>query len=538
MAPSLCRREITKRRNGTNQPPYDGLGLDHVTCIHCSFWPSVASEWVDRTRASGWPSEDAINKIVDFGFHLVPIGYPHSPMKMMEWRISFSVAERLLVWSFSHTQLQMYAILKLILKEFIKPKCSTENYVLCSYFIKTFLFWKFEETERSFWKIEKFRDCLKFLMNEFCMILRDGTLKHYFIPIFNLFEVKLTREAQLELFHLYHIAIHYDMKIIGQCRTLNPIWEKFSEGHSDPEMSLTCTGQRKCLRCYMTKQNFINTTKSIIDSTRLGFNRPCTSGKILNALVEISLQSSTSLLSLTVGICCLHHNLHRNSYWPKANKSIYSMIQFLNNSCMDIATGKLWTAILHLLKYDYNRALLIINNLLSSIPPYALYRSRCGLVSGSDAHNLYTETYVNSELTFPQIAKRAWLFDFCVHNHFITLVPAAIQIELMFGDPAILSPFTCAYYLQFLCYHGLRQFDNRDNSLRQLTEVPEKPEQCGSNCMRYSSFNIAGHCLLVAGDKVRAREMFLKSCEVHSRYGSKCNPQANSAVYYLHNYLS
>ena len=374
-------------------------------------------------------------------------------------------------------------------------------------------------------------------MNEFCMILRHGTLKHYFIPIFNLLELKLTREAQLDLFHLYHIAIHYDMKIIEQCRTLNPIWEKFSEGQSDPEMSLTCTGQRHCLRCYLTKQNFINTTKSIIDSMRLGFNRPCRSGKILKALVEISEQASTSLMSLSVGIFCLHHNLNRNTYWPKANKSIYNLIQFLNNSCLDIATGKLWTAILYLLKHDYNRALFIIDNLLSSIPSYALYRSRCGLVSGSDAQNLYTDTYVDSNLNFPQIARGAWLFDFCVNKHCITLVPAAIQIELMYGDPVPLSPFICAYYLQFLCYHGLRQFDSRDNALRHLTEVLEKPEQCGSTCMRYSSFNIAGHCLLLAGDKVRAREMFLKSCELHSRYGSKCNPQPNSAEYYLHNYL-
>ena len=71
-------------------------------------------------------------------FNLVPVGHPHSDMQEMEWRISFSLAERALVWSFNHAQMQCYAIMKIILKEFIKVRCRPQNQVLCSYFIKTF----------------------------------------------------------------------------------------------------------------------------------------------------------------------------------------------------------------------------------------------------------------------------------------------------------------------------------------------------------------------------------------------------------------
>ena len=35
----------------------------------------------------------------------------------------FSVAERTLVWSYNHIQMQCYAVMKLILKEFINPHC-------------------------------------------------------------------------------------------------------------------------------------------------------------------------------------------------------------------------------------------------------------------------------------------------------------------------------------------------------------------------------------------------------------------------------
>ena len=160
---------------------------DIVVSLRCSFWPSVATEWRNRTRLHDWPEIDVINKIIDFEFHLVPIGYPRSPRSMMEWRISFSIAKRFLVWSFNHTQVQMYALLKLILKEIIKVNCSSETYVLCSYFIKTFLFWKFEETEKSFWSIENFRNGLKYLMDEFKNVLQGGILRTLLYSFFQSF---------------------------------------------------------------------------------------------------------------------------------------------------------------------------------------------------------------------------------------------------------------------------------------------------------------------------------------------------------------
>ena len=537
-----CDHSNTKIQGPSREhPTHDGTGEDRVTSLHCSFWPRDASEWINRTRTSGWPWTDVVNKIVNFGFHLVPVGYPHSPKRMMEWRISFSIAERLLVWSLNHVQLQMYAILKIILKEFIKPNCKPENYTLCSYFIKTFLFWKFEETDRTFWTNENFIDCLRFLMIEFHTMLQHGILKHYFIPIFNLLEVKMTREAKSELLRITDMVIQYDIRIINQCQTLKLIWKKFSEGSNDPKMSLICTRQRNCVRCYLTRQNFINTSEYVMSLSTLkceNFNL-CTWEKNLNIIIEKSSQTSTSLGTRLVGIECENLIVSHLKFWPQRNKDIYNLIRlFINEICTyDISTGKLWTAIMFLSKSDYNRCLLTIHNLLSSISPHTLYRSRCQLVSGRDAQNLYIDTYLNSGLNFAQIARRAWLKDFVVFEDSINLVPAAMQIELMHDYLVPLSPFVCAYYLQFLCYHGLGQFDNRDNALRQLMEALGNRKQCGSPCIWYYAYNIAGHCLLVVGDRVRAKEMFIKSCEMHSIYGSKCEPRQNSAVYYLRKYF-
>ena len=94
-------------------------GTDLVYSIRCQFWTTGAQEWIDRPRYFGWPTAKDISSIVSFGCHLVPVGHPKSTLNIVEWRISFSIAERMLVWSFNHVQMHCYAVMKIILKEFI-----------------------------------------------------------------------------------------------------------------------------------------------------------------------------------------------------------------------------------------------------------------------------------------------------------------------------------------------------------------------------------------------------------------------------------
>ena len=202
-------------------------GTDMVNSIHCKFWPNDAIEWIERPRPFGWPTTNDVSTIVNFGCQLVAIGHPRSDTRSLEWRISFSVAERTLVWSFNHVQIQCYALMKIILKEFIKEKCNPDNQVLCSYFIKTFLFWKYEITDLSFWQENNIRECIKYLLIEFRQCINEGVIKHFFFPRFNLLSVKLTSEAKIELLQLFDIIIQSDISILRECKTLKTVWSKF-----------------------------------------------------------------------------------------------------------------------------------------------------------------------------------------------------------------------------------------------------------------------------------------------------------------------
>lgn len=60
----------------------------------------------------------------------------------LEWRLSFTQAEQEIIYSFNHTQFLCYGILKIFLNEIL---CSGKREsLICSYFLKTILFWEIQ----------------------------------------------------------------------------------------------------------------------------------------------------------------------------------------------------------------------------------------------------------------------------------------------------------------------------------------------------------------------------------------------------------
>ena len=502
-------------------------GTDHVFSIHCPFWPNESSEWVHRLRPFSWPSLQEISTITDFGFHLVPVGHPHSDTKPMEWRISFSVAERTLVWSFNHVQMQCYALMKIILKEFIKVRYNPQNQVLCSYFIKTFLFWKYETTELNFWRENNLRECIKYLLAEFSKCIQEGVLRHYFIPRFNLLSVKLTRAAQTELLQLFDIIIQSDISILKECRTLRNVWSEFLQWRENKKNYIIKNKRENLLRNDMCMINTNLAAPHIIITNLIH-------GNLTNIFSHIlTLSCKTSLRTLVLKRCLFEIYLtSRKLKCVTGNRDVYQLCRTAQNDIcsFDIPTCKLWCAILLLKRGEFLSALNIINQVLSNIPPFAIYQEH---FIGTDAEQLYVAMFLNSDDTVIQRARTAWMFDFYVTKNMTDVVPLAIQIEIYFrGDYAVqLSPFTCAYYLQFLCYHRTQQYDNRDRALQQLIEVAYNRKQRGMK-QPYTSLSIAAHCLLLAGRRVQARDLLYRSYMATQNNSGEI---WNSAIWYLLN---
>ena len=507
--------------------------VDMVLSIHCPFWPATASEWKLRHRRFAWPSPHDIKSIVHFGFHLVPVGHPSSNTNMMEWRVSFSAAERTLVSSFNHVQIQCYAVLKIILKEFINPHCSPDTRVLCSYFIKTFLFWKYEETDPSFWCPGNLRECIMFLLCGFHECILHGSLKHFFIPGFNLLSVKITTEAREGILKILSTVLQYGIPIIKECNTLTIVWDKYVNHNESGIRDSVLRRQGDilktdaCLIRYMSQLQYdlLNFSQSDLVRVVHRFVSRCFQKVQITCLLSFAVQITLFLLSK-----CVVGNHTSQNY----NRTVYISCQYLrlNTRGFDISTYRLWYSMHMTMRGDYRLSLRVLNTVLSSIPPFALYSHSPDLHDSDDTTNWYVDVFSRDDKSVTERARTAWMFDIRIMCSDMGTIPTAIQIELTNCDEEYgvhLSPFVCAYYLMFLNYHALDQYENKDRALRQLIKAVNNQEQCGG--CRWHSYNIAGHCLLYMGLYEQARDMFIRSYLL-----TVVNPphdQFNSARFYL-----
>nr|XP_011424439.2 uncharacterized protein LOC105326238 [Crassostrea gigas] len=177
---------------------------DTAHCFVSDFWPPSASSWIGRCHS--WPPPHVVNDIIRNGCHFVAIGHKLGNHTDNEWRISFSQAEYKLVCSMNHTQFLTYGLLKLFLKEIINKGLRDEDKLLCSYHMKTTVFWAIQQTALPCWcpqnLLAGFWVCFKLLLKW----VYEGVCPNFFIPENNIFLSNIYGEAQKTLFtRLYRL---------------------------------------------------------------------------------------------------------------------------------------------------------------------------------------------------------------------------------------------------------------------------------------------------------------------------------------------
>lgn len=171
--------------------------VDTVVALKCREWPKIAEEWIERRREFDWPGGALIEEAVEKGCYLVPIGGHQSQCEEMEWRISFVLAERLLIRNMNFIQRFVYSILKTIRKEIFGHFSA----IISSYIVKTAVFWVSEENDVSSWEpgfvLRYVRLCflkiLNFLQVDFC--------PNFFMNKCNLFHAKYSEDERLRLIY-------------------------------------------------------------------------------------------------------------------------------------------------------------------------------------------------------------------------------------------------------------------------------------------------------------------------------------------------
>jgi len=180
-----------------------------VPCIRCLSWPSQAADWPTRHRNYGWPDSATLDHVVSNGCDVV--GVAHRQCRdneiMIQWRLSFSRAEIVLINSWMPVQQIAYHMLRYFMKMERLTDCADNSGAgtLSNYHIKTLMLWACELKSRSWWTddVNLVRMCVQ-LLHILAKRLNHRRCQHYFINNCNLiidnsFNVTNTRDQLMSI---------------------------------------------------------------------------------------------------------------------------------------------------------------------------------------------------------------------------------------------------------------------------------------------------------------------------------------------------
>ena len=150
----------------------------------------IENSFLERVQSKHFPRlENEILKEIfkTRGCHLVPKYHPDSDNRECEWRISFSVIERVLANTLSDMQRTCYRVLKAVVRSVINDKVPKEQ-KLVTYYLKTTLFWLCEETPHHIWTLKNLGSLWFKLVDKLIIFLQKGVLPNYFIVTCNLLD--------------------------------------------------------------------------------------------------------------------------------------------------------------------------------------------------------------------------------------------------------------------------------------------------------------------------------------------------------------
>ena len=164
------------------------LPFDEVRCIRCLSWPSQAADWQTRHRNYGWPDSTTHDRVVSNGCDEVYVAHrrckQHEWMGRIQWRLSFSRAEIVLINSWMPVQQIVYHMLRYFVKTERLTDCADNSGAdtLSNYHIKTLMLWACELKPRSWWTENSnfVRICVE-LLHTLSVWLTDTRCPHYFI---------------------------------------------------------------------------------------------------------------------------------------------------------------------------------------------------------------------------------------------------------------------------------------------------------------------------------------------------------------------
>ncbi|CAC5408588.1 unnamed protein product [Mytilus coruscus] len=475
--------------------------IDIAFCIRSKYLPYNAIPWATRHRGQ-WPPNFVIDKIMNYGCLLVPIGPKTVSDNRLLWRVSFSVAEKLLVHSFSFTHFLCYGLLKLTLKRIIDTNSAVKG-LLCSYFLKTALFWVSEKVELDIFQLSQIYQCFSLCLEKIISWVKTCHCPNYFIPEQNMFLGKIDRSNNTILLCvlesiqcggidglIQHLFLHdndhlcllntksessfvlLDFLLYRSCCYMT---DTIPEGISNYNKALSCI------------ENFLNSESStfIIDACKFYIN--CISQKLVHLL----------LLPNEIGDTYRIHKLHH---------ALFKRIIKIN-----AVSGWLLYASFYYVKKQFKVTLSITDYILSRWSPYLM-------MTDTKIMNEIHRTKYNYTVHFSMTLEERVIIATAQHVNYrqhSPLIPEELQLEVEFRMMNIL-PNVMARCLRFLCYDHLGEACNRRQALRDFYLTIRENECISLNTVS-NELTILGVCYEISGARDAAYQCYEEAlqCEMY-----------------------
>lgn len=523
---------------------------DIAHALVCDDWPSDAQKWITRKRNHDWPPKNIIEKISKMKCHAVPVGNKGSNNFSLEWRTSFLLGERELIWSFNDTQVQCYVLLKQLFKKHISAIAPDQ---LSSYHIKTVMFWMSEERGTSMWYDENLLGCVTECLNMLSHCVKEHKLQHYFDKERNLLDNKLDNESDKD-----HVLQKIDEILADVEQYVTDClegWDIISE------MCSSCLNSHKNFKLFSKKISFLQdeyeqdekanivlqlykTMFNIYINITSGYNIPSVVFRQLIYLernppedVEFQILESTKVfIDVRLGMTYFGHisapkdELFQqwldNTGMPM--EKAHTMLG--HGRLLDSLSGTLYLASIYLCQGKFS----ISNDLVLSVLRQDKNLVYPGWCSAKRTIHLTKEGHSKLESTIHLIGTEGRTFpafDVIFSSDDANCVPYPIKFECILAqndsdDFIVIHPCVYAYFLLCLGQFCERRYELFANTLEQLEQLVC---QLGEGFHTYRALNLLGYCYSLRGNVNAALSCYSVSLKrTQSSPGVK-----NAAVYFI-----
>lgn len=464
--------------------------VDVAFCLRSNYFPYQAMQWSFRQRKQ-WPPNNVIENILNSGCLLVPIGPRTVSDNNFLWRLSFSEAEKQLVHSFTFTQLLCYGLLKLTLKRIINEITDVKD-LLCSYFLKTALFWVSEEVEIDTFQLPKLFMCLCLCLDKLISWVTNCYCPNYFIPKHNMFLGKITLDNNTKLLCVLNNIIS---------NGIDGLISNISQPESEHSCLLGIRSELSVIKldflfyriCVLMTEKDISScykaltiTESLIKSESSSFMIDVCKhyyAKISQYAAQLLPQQTHAGLTYKI-----HKHYHRH---------------LLAGIKADAVSGWLLYASFYYATGEYKVALRLTDHVVSKIAPCMVYMMGCQNYDEKHINNyrqhVHNSVHLNAKIKIATV-------DCVTYMNHSPIIPFELQLEVE-SDKISIPPLVMSHCLRFLCYHHLGNTFNRQQALRDLYYTVKNTLLIKEDELS-DSITILGICYEISGDEKTADQCY------------------------------